>query len=131
MEQFVTVDASILKDSRFGEHGFNAAPSGFREIHFQDYAVKMSQKVPVFTEFRQMLHDQAGKEFPRMIEGRLMFFGDGTGVMEEFFYTKLVNGRYGYEPHYYVFGCDHKPSQAQADGRRHCMICGEITHAPL
>jgi hypothetical protein len=126
MEQFVAVDASILKDSRLGEHGFNVSPSGFREIHYQEYAAKISQLVPVFSEFRQILRDQSGKEFPRMIEGRLMFFGDGTGVLEEHYYTKLINGRYGYEPRYYRFGCEHKHEQIGTSWPR-CSICGQLS----
>lgn len=111
MDQIVNVgeDAATFPEwlQKFGVHDFNTAPVGWREIHLQEYAQKAHSYSPQFIDFRQMLRLQDGTELKRMIQGTLWFYSDGTGLMVEFEYTKLVNGRYGFEPRYYAFGCAH------------------------
>lgn len=88
---------------QFGSGHYNSAPVGFKEIDLQKYAPMATQYVPKYVESRQMLYYADGTALPRMIQGILIFFSNGKGIMEELYWDGKT-----YTPHYYMFGCDHE-----------------------
>lgn len=114
----MTAKAIREHEEKWGK--YNDAPPGWREITEADFVKGMFfTHDPQKIEFRQLMNAEIRSEDGApLIDARLYFFHDGTGValMSDFWAGKL---------RYFAFGCDHKWREVYGDEAR------KLGHGPL
>ena len=131
MDKYTYVGKKERKEffTKYGiiDHG-NVAPPNFRRIS-QLQAVRETRwgsYSPKYTEHRQILRDEFGKKFDKMIPVQLIYFWDGTGVGIQKQYWDKEN-----PIQFWAFGCTHdyrelRKKECSERGIYHAGICYHV-----